>query len=102
MTMEKLVVVPTVTPHQPVAPVVLALLPAQHLIITQAEQDQRIYEVPQRRSLYIEARGKAENKGDDPEFGLTARFDAFLSLRTSSGELRASSSPLTFMDEPNA
>lgn len=57
----------------------LALLPAQHLIIAQAEQDQRIYEVPQRRSLYIEARGKAEYKNESVEFGLTAQFDLFLS-----------------------
>jgi WD40 repeat protein len=57
----------------------LQLLPAEHLILAQAEHDQRIYEIEERRKLYIEARAKAEEKEASPEFNLTAQFDAFLS-----------------------
>jgi WD40 repeat protein len=58
----------------------LYLLPAAHLIVTQADQDQRIYEIEDRRKLYIEARARAEANDTSPEVGLTPQFDAFLSM----------------------
>ena len=57
----------------------LALLPAADLITQIATQDQPIYEIPQRRALYVEASARKQEKGKAKDnFGLTQAFDEFL------------------------